>query len=622
MKYSGNSISIPYSLSYNEGNAVELVINSQITTVNVSSTVTNLPSNILLKKDYPLTFTFTNNNPEHPATQINISGAPSEFVEDTNNVNACRKLENQTLPPKSSCTITGHIHSNQLGSISLPYTFSYLEGAAVETSVNTNVSKVNISGTIQPRLPENIGQNKDYPVIFTFTNNSPVAATHVQTTHVIEDSSFTENVNTCKTLPEQTLDAGQSCNITGIVNAGSKTGSISIPYTLSYLEGADVSLVDNSNIVNVNVEGATLQALPANININTPTPVHFQFKNKSNTEATGITLTQSPSEFTETKNTCANIKTLAAGASCDIEGTYTATIEGTHNTLAYILDYTEGNPIIQQTSTEATAVNIVASTDEILPPVIDKNKIYPIEFKFSNHGSGPANEVTMSAAPEGLSNIIDTCTGTLAAGATCSIKGDYQAPTLGDLAFNYTLSYKEGSDVKLPVITKASLIKITGQTNPTLPTPTILIGKSYPLQFIFTNNNSDLDATEVSMSTAPTGFIATEDTCSNKTTLPKGKQCIIKGNFTATQEGEVSPAYTLSYKGGEAVTTESKSYASKININIVFRDSLPNIINLNQKYFIQLIFKNITVGLSVTDVNIDLPQDTDYIEPVPLHANN
>lgn len=552
-----------------------------------------LLSNIMPNKDYPVTFTFTNNNTTYSITGIDVSQAPSGFTETQN---TCH----DDIPANDSCQISGTFKASDLGPVSLAYTLDYDQGDGVTSKTESTVSQVSVSGKVTTALHPSILKNKSYPLVYTFMNESAVPALNLSLSDVPEGFSVTSN--TCK----DQIAANSSCQITGTFEA-SENGSVNPTYTLKYLGGADVQLSSPSIVNDMDMKGSVFPALPANIEQKTDHDVMFTFTNSGDIDATGVKVSKPTSDdFTEKSNSCGTI--LAAHTSCNIMGTFN-TAESGPLSLGYIFSYAEGVPITTTTNTMVTDQAIVGKIETPFEPSVAVSTDNSVVFSFTNTSARDIEgiKIIKPSNVDGYTETKNTCTGSMAPNASCEIDGTLNTEKVGPVEIDYKLQYPYGKDVSLTAKTDVSRVVIEGETITSLPT-NIEIGNKPQVAFKFTNT-SQLDATNLAMTEHPSDLDYKEDknTCNGISELAAGESCEITGTLIpTTAPKDVVLPYTLSYGKDQKISVSTESHVTDVAMNGEITQGFPSDgIENGQTY--SLAFKYTNTNIEQSASNQDQP---------------
>lgn len=206
-------------------------------------------------------------------------------------------------------------------------------------------------------LPASIGTGEDHDVKFTFTNNGVGTAWNItdpETTFVTSaNGSCVATSTTCTGPFPSTLNAGDSC--TAICRFRATTpGNSFVTQNFTYAGGV-VPLTSTTATASQKVIGEVFSPspFPSKIGVNVGQAVTFRFTNTGSTAVQGtpnITITQpgSPPVWVLGANSCTGTS-LAAGASCDVSGTYTGQVTG-DVTIAATFNYS-GPPVVASADT-------------------------------------------------------------------------------------------------------------------------------------------------------------------------------------------------------------------------------------------------------------------------------
>ena len=429
----------------------------------------------------------------------------------------------------------------------------WLGGCKDEVDPLANVS-------VTANIPSVFGVNQPAEASVSLANQGDLAIASVEAKRYPVSIVDASSINPIICLPaSQEVQINSTAYFSCTLTASDYDFS-NVTHTLNVLVGNQKVDRDDEEVVVSKFEmlSSASQALPANIEKDTSYPVVFSFTNLNATlPITGMTGVVTPEGFTETSNTCST-GTLAANSTCQISGTFKASVTGAIN-LKYTLSSIQHADLVVEFTTNVTDVDVSGSVATPLPANIEKDTSYPLVFNFSNANTlHAATGVTLSATPAGFTVTSNTCsTGTIVAGGSCQIIGTFIAPALGAIAPSYTLSYNQGAPVVLTSNSNVTDVDVSATISTPLAT-NIEKNVSYPIVFTFSNLNTQHAATNVTITTAPTGFTETSNTC-NTGTISASGSCQIVGTFTASILGAVSPSYTLTYREGDNVTIASNT---------------------------------------------------------------
>ena len=538
---------VDVSLAYAQSvNPVPLSTSTSAIVVNITGDVsTPLPTTTALNTTYPVVFSYTNNSSITATGLVLTPNYPAGFTENTNT------CASGTLAAGQTCSIQGSFIPTSEGNYTVATSLTYTGApAAIPLSTSTSTLEFVLTGDVSTPLPGTLELGNEYPVVFTYTNDSPLPATNLVFTPNYP-TDFMPETNTCTS----TLASNSSCAVSGTLIPSSNTapGPVTVGLNLTYSEGAPINLTTSSEIQSSVILTATVvQSLPPTETASaTPLPVVFQYTNDGNATATGLNLTTNyPPEFTEDSRTCTGT-TLGVGASCQITGNLDISVTGNYS-VSVTLDTAETSPLTLTTQTTIIAAEVVGSIEQSLPSSTVVNTDYPVTFLFTNEGAVDATAVNIAPNyPSDFQQTSNTCGATLAAGASCRVQGILTPTSEGTQTVGVTFSYAEGSNIPLSTSTTVGALILQGivqQGFPDVTSPNI----SYPLIFRYDNNNP-ADATGLNLSsTVPPGLNITSNTCTG--TLAANSSCTIQASFTPATAGNYTAGVTLSYDQGSPIS--------------------------------------------------------------------
>ena len=541
---SPGNYTVDVSLSYDQSiNPVPLTTSTSAIVVDITGMVsTPLPETTALNTSYPVVFSYTNNSTITATGLVLTPNYPAGFTENTNN---CAL---GTLAAGQTCSIEGNFIPASDGSHTVATSLTYAGApAAIPLTTSTDTLEFVLTGEVTA-LPGSVELGNDYPVVFTYTNDSPLPATNLVFTPNYP-TDFMQDTNTCTS----TLAGNSSCVVSGTLIPSSNTppGPVTVELDLTYSEGAPINLTTSSEVEStVIITGTVVQALPTTATASaTPLPVVFQYTNDGNAPATGLNLTTNyPPQFTPISNMCTG--TLAVGGSCQISGDLDISAPGNYS-VSVTLDTAETSPETLTTQTLIITAEVMGSVEQTLPNSTVIGTGYPVTFLFINESTLDATTVNIvTNYPPDFVETSDTCGTTLAAGASCSVQGTLTPTSEGSQTVEVTFQYAEGSDIVLSTSTTVGTLVLQGfvqQGFPDVTTPNI----TYPLIFKYTNP-STADATGLNLSsTVPPDLDITSNFCTG--TLVAGNSCTIEASFTPATAGSYTAGVTLSYDQGAPI---------------------------------------------------------------------
>ncbi|WP_342227213.1 choice-of-anchor D domain-containing protein [Rickettsiella endosymbiont of Rhagonycha lignosa] len=545
------------------------------------------PATVVVGEQYEAVYQLVSNLPAPMPAPLTVTytGGSDFTVED--------QCSNLFLVPGQTCNVTVRFSPSTTGVQQFQLTLHYFNDVVplpVQT-ITAEGSTLLIEGSVTQALPATTLVDSEYPVIFTFQNIGGSPATNLD----LESSyptGFTEESDTCSGT---TLAAGASCTVQGSLIPPSP-GSYTVAAALNYAESQTPASVSTStDAIVVDVTGNVTTPLPSMTEVGDSFSVVFAYTNNSPVAATGVTITTDyPPGFTQQSDNCTG--TLNPHSSCTIQGTFIPATAGDF-TVGVELAYVEGShPVQLATSTTADvgALGVTGDVTTRLPAATSIAVSYPVVFTYINQGSVPATGLSITPNyPAGFTPQSDTCTGSLAVGATCTVKGTLLPATAGNYTVDVSLAYDQSlNPVPLSTETAAIVVDITGTVTTDLPEITSP-DDSYPVIFSY-ENNSAADANGVVITpNYPNGFIETANSCTDSTTLEAHSSCSIEGSFTPPSEGDYTVATSLTYAGGVApvpleTSTTTVAFVLTGDVSI----PLPSPTELGESYPVEFTFTN------------------------------
>ncbi|KAF5292151.1 hypothetical protein FQR65_LT11249 [Abscondita terminalis] len=579
---SAGNYTVDVSLAYAQSvNPVPLSTSTSAIVVDIIGEVsTPLPTTTALNTSYPVVFSYTNNSAITATDLVLTPNYPAGFTEEENSCSS------GTLAAGQTCSIEGNFIPPNSGTYTVATSLTYAGGpAAIPLSTSTDTLEFVLTGEVSTSLPGSLELGNEYPVVFTYTNDSPLAATNLVFTSDYP-TDFMQDTDTCTS----TLASHSSCAVSGTLTPSNNTppGPVTVGLSLTYSEGSPIELTTSSVIASqIDISGDVTESLPPVATASaTPLPVVFQYTNNGNAPATGLNLTTHyPTEFTQTSITC--IGTLGVGASCQITGTLDISSPGSYS-VGVTLNTNEATPVTLTTGTSIIAAEVLGSVTQKLPSSTVVGTSYPVAFLFTNEGAVDATSVNIvKTYPVDFVETSNTCGATLVAGASCRVQGALTPTSEGPQTVGLTFEYAEGANIPLSTSTTVGMLVLQGFVQQGFP-DVASANTTYPLIFKYTNPGPG-DATGLSISSTPaatnlvftsdypTDFMQDTDTCTS--TLASHSSCAVSGTLTPsnnTPPGPVTVGLSLTYSEGSPIElTTSSVIASQIDISGDVTESLP-----------------------------------------------
>ena len=354
-----------------------------------------------------------------------------------------------------------------------------------------------------------------YSITYTFTNQLPFTLVNPI---VIEKSAHPQAEYTFQdTCTGLKLTPNQSCTVIvslDAVTAGLKT----LQLTIAGFDHNQVPLPTLSTLAKqgrdqISIAASVLTPLPTSVVVNSSNTYVFKFTNTGSESATGVTTSSTASN---SSNTCGAV--LAAGASCNLAGTFTPlSSTPTEQTVTGTFTYAQGTPVTASTQTTVNAATGLTGVLSALPAISIIGSSYQVTYTYKNNNPTPmtittnAPQTNVGVCPGAGCTYLaqaDTCpivTGVLAAGDSCYMTGLFTPTATGDSSFSSTL---------------AASAATPGPTSSTLTTTsnTVTAGGSRTVNFV---NACDFDVW-FSMNG---GAIGDSPNCTTDVQCPSGTSC-------------------------------------------------------------------------------------------------
>ncbi len=268
-------------------------------------------------------------------------------------------------------------------------------------------------------------------------------------------------------------------------------------------------------------------------------------------------------EFTFADN-CTG-KRLLSYETCTVSVTLTPIIDGEKFLQLTIAGYDHNQVPLPQIVTVAsgeTKPGVVGTVTKALPATLPAGTTADYAFQFTNYGESTATNVVLTLSQTtGTPNYTSTCgsstfPGTLGAGATCTVSGNYTGftppPSLQTVTASLAFNNAHGSPATVSTSTTVSgtSADIVGSVSSLfyLP-PLMLVGTEYTVHFFFTNmTNHTVPFTPsgtVSCNASagpPCTFTQTLNSCTTSPLPAYPARCEIRGTLTPSTNGAT---YTL-----------------------------------------------------------------------------
>ncbi|MSP53897.1 MAG: hypothetical protein EXR81_06630 [Gammaproteobacteria bacterium] len=445
------------TLTYAEGDAVQVTHNAMVSTIPVNGTVNPKTSNVSIGSKDIFTYTFSNMSDTTSATAVHVRlpAEPGLTFEDA------AKCEGSIKPGQHCSIVATYIPPvGSVGTHIFRTILSYAEGGDVVLKHTTAVSAVPVNGTVTPASANvSIGETDQFT--YVFANRGTVAATGVNI--VIPAEPGLTITNYCGA----SIAAGANCVVKGAYKppVGS-VGTHVFMLALSYDQGGDLELAHTATVSAVPVNG--IVTADSNLSIGQTDQFTYVFTNRGTVAATGVKFVIPAEPGLTITNYCGT--SIAAGDTCGVWGRYTPPIDaqGTH-VFMLALSYDQGGDI-ELAHTETVSAVPVNGTVNIVNTNLSIGQTDQFTYTFANQGTVAATGVKFVIPAEPGLTITNYCGASIAAGTNCVVKGAYKPPvgSVGTHVFMLALSYDQGGDIELAHTATVSAVPVNGTLIPPL----------------------------------------------------------------------------------------------------------------------------------------------------------
>ncbi|MFL5658953.1 MAG: N,N-dimethylformamidase beta subunit family domain-containing protein [Ktedonobacteraceae bacterium] len=423
----------------------------------------------------------------------------------------------------------------------------------------------------------------------TLTNSGNAALT-INTIGVSgTNSGDFAQTNTCPISPS-TLAANASCTI-----------SVTFTPTATGTRSASVSITDNASgsphTVALSGSGTSAPAPAVSLS---PSSLSFGNQNVNTTSAAQtVTLTNSGNaaltissiglsgtnsgDFAQTNN-CPS--TLAAGASCTINVTFTPTATGARSASVSITDNASGSPhsvaLSGTGTTPAPAVSLTPSSLTFSSQVVGSTSAaQAVTLKNSGTADLTISTISLGGTNPGDFAQTNTCPispSTLAAGASCTISVTFTPTATGTRNASVSITDNaadspqtialSGSGASAP----APAVSLTPSS---LTFSSQAIGSTSAAQAVTLKNSGTaaLTITAIGLTGTNAGDFAQTNTCPiSPSTLAAGASCTINVTFTPTATGTRSASVTITDNASGSPHSVALSGTGSSTSNVIFSD--------------------------------------------------
>jgi len=300
----------------------------------------------------------------------------------------------------------------------------------------------------------------------------------------------------------------------------------------------------------------------------TSSPKVATFKNTSSSQTITISSIATTGDYAQTNNCPVSPATLAAGASCTINVTFTPTVPGTRNGTLKVTDNAGGSP---QTTT-LTGVGLLPVT--LTPnPVNFGNEAVgltsaPVIVTLTNNQKSVLTITHKAISGSGAADFAQTnnCGTSLAAQSSCTFNVTFTPSTTG--TFTATLGVQDNA----PNSPQSTSLNGTGVVAVTLSPTSLSFGNvavngTSTSQAVTVTNNQTATTT-ISSITVTTGYTQTNNCPISPSTLAGGGSCIINVTFAPSATGSDPGTLTVTDSANNSPQTATLSGVGVVAVTL------------------------------------------------------
>ncbi|WP_158304643.1 beta strand repeat-containing protein [Methylibium petroleiphilum] len=373
------------------------------------------------------------------------------------------------------------------------------------------------------------------PLKLTVTNNGFSSIGNLSVSMPQGAPDFSQSTDCPAALPGRS-----TCTITlGFTPStdGARTGSVAVSSTAA--NGLQlVSVSGSGSVPSVTVAPAAFPATQVG-----DSSVAAVTVSNTGTSALGLSRGTPTSPFSVSGGTCGS--TLAAGASCLYQVTFAPTSSGSA-TSPFAVNFSVGSYSFSRTATlSATAQDAAASLTAPLFGAVAAGATKDISATLRNDGVGAITVGTASVSGSGFNLTSNSCSGSLAVGATCSI--GVRLTGSGTNAHSGTLSVATQAGTKTAALSGQSEQAVLSFNPANYAFGSVQVASTGTQAFTLRNIGNI--ATGALSFNAPAGYSVSAPSCA--TGIPAGGNCAVSVTF--------APSAAQAYSGNVGVTGSASS---------------------------------------------------------------
>ena len=232
--------------------------------------------------------------------------------------------------------------------------------------------------------------------------------------------------------------------------------------------------------------------------------------------------------------------TLAVGSNCTVSITFVPSVTGPASGLLTLTD-DSGNmgasQTVSLTGTGTASVASVSPTSLTFSSQLDGTTSTAKSVVLQNTGTGPM-QVTSVTASASFSQT-NTCNGSIATGASCTISVSFAPTTIGSISGSITIADDAGTQIVTLAGTGSAPVTLSASS---LSFGTVAVGNTSSARTVTLRNRENV-ALNFAGIIASAGFAVASNTCG--TSIAAGASCIVGVTFSPTSTGAASGTLTF-----------------------------------------------------------------------------
>lgn len=380
--------------------------------------------------------------------------------------------------------------------------------------------------------------------------------------------------------------------------------------TVTGTNTASLSVTDNSvhggftiplSVTGV-VSNVTLSPSPTlsfgNVALNTPTVLPVTVTNSGPVVANISTIAVTGVGFQQVSGSNPCGATLAAGASCTVNVQFDATTSGAFTGSLTVTDDSPGSPqSITLTGTGAVSNVTLSPSPTLSFGNVPLNTPTVLPVTMTNSGGMPANISAIAVTGAGFQKVSGSnpCGETLAAGASCTVKVQFDATAAGAFTGSLTVTDNSPSSPQSITLTGNGVIPTLSFTPSPLNFGSVAINTTATLPITVTNNSIVLSNISAFSVTGTNFTAASGSTSGCGATLAVGASCVINIQF--------SPMAVVSYTATFTMTDDATGSPQTVPLFGNGMNPADFLVSTSPSSFTTVAGTPLTIPVSVTSSN-------------------